>query len=98
MVGGRVAGLDDEVVYRFQFPEHPGALLNFLNSLGQFWNITLFHYRNHGADYGRVLAGFVVPPADRGRFAEAVEALGYPTWDETGNAAFQLFLDGSAIG
>ena len=98
MVGGRVAGLEDEVVYRFQFPEHPGALLNFLNSLGQFWNITLFHYRNHGADYGRVLAGFVVPLADRGRFVEAVEALGYPTWDETGNPAFQLFLDGCAIG
>ncbi len=98
MVGGRVAGLEDEVVYRFQFPEHPGALLNFLNSLGQFWNITLFHYRNHGADYGRVLAGFIVPPTDRGRFVEAVEALGYPTWDETDNAAFQLFLDGSAIG
>ena len=96
MVGGRVAGLEHEAVLRFQFPEYPGALLNFLNSLGQFWNITLFHYRNHGADYGRVLAGFEVPPADRARFAEAVEALGYPYWDESDNPAFRLFLDGGA--
>ena len=98
MVGGRVAGLAHEAVLRFQFPEYPGALLTFLNSLGQFWNITLFHYRNHGADYGRVLAGFEVPPADRDRFAAAVEALGYPYWDESHNPAFRLFLDGSAVG
>ncbi len=98
MVGGRVAGLQHEAVLRFQFPEYPGALLNFLNRLGQFWNISLFHYRNHGADYGRVLAGFEVPPEDRDRFAKAVEALGYPYWDESDNPAFRLFLDGAAIG
>ena len=98
MVGGRAAGLDDEVLYRFQFPEYPGALLQFLDGLGQGWNISLFHYRNHGADYGRVLAGIVVPPADRARFAEAIEALGYPCWDETENPAFRLFLDGNAAG
>ena len=96
MVGGRVAGLTDERVLRFQFPEYPGALLNFLNGLGQGWNITLFHYRNHGADYGRVLAGFDVPRADRARFAQAVEALGYPSWDESDNPAIRLFLDGRA--
>ena len=98
MVGGRAAGLEDEVLYRFQFPEYPGALLKFLDGLGQGWSITLFHYRNHGADYGRVLAGIVVPRADRARFAEAVEGLGYPCWDETDNPAFRLFLDGSANG
>ncbi len=98
MVGGRVAGLEHERVMRFQFPEYPGALLNFLNGLGQGWNITLFHYRNHGADYGRVLAGFDVPPADRARFAAAVEALGYPSWDESDNPAIRLFLDAGAAG
>ena len=97
MVGGRVAGLQHERVLRFQFPEYPGALLNFLNGLGQFWNISLFHYRNHGADHGRVLAGFEVLPADLSRFGEAVDALGYPSWDETDNPAFRLFLDGGAI-
>ncbi len=97
MVGGRVAGLQHERILRFQFPEYPGALLNFLNGLGQFWNISLFHYRNHGADHGRVLAGFEVPPADLNRFGEAVEALGYPSWDETDNPAFRLFLDGGAV-
>ena len=98
MVGGRVMGLEHERVMRFQFPEYPGALLNFLNGLGQGWNITLFHYRNHGADYGRVLAGFDVPPADRARFGVAVEALGYPSWDESDNPAIRLFLDARAAG
>ena len=98
MVGGRVAGLARELLYRFQFPEYPGALLNFLNGLGQVWNITLFHYRNHGADYGRVLAGFDVPETDGARFEAAIEALGYPYWDETANPAFRLFLDGKAGG
>ena len=98
MVGGRAAGLDDEVLYRFQFPEYPGALLNFLDGLGQGWNISLFHYRNHGADYGRVLAGFDVPPADRAAFAGAVEALGYPSWDESDDPAIRLFLDGGGRG
>ncbi|MCK9911861.1 threonine ammonia-lyase, biosynthetic, partial [Microbacteriaceae bacterium K1510] len=66
MVGGRAPGLGDEVVLRFQFPERPGALLQFLDSLSDRWNITLFHYRNHGADYGRVLAGIEVPSSERG--------------------------------
>ena len=94
MVGGRVGGLADEVLYRFQFPERPGALLRFLDALQPDWNITLFHYRNHGDDYGRVLAGLQVPVADRERFAGALAVLGYPYTDETDNAAFRLFLDG----
>ncbi len=95
MVGGRVSGLADEVLYRFQFPERPGALLRFLESLKPDWNITLFHYRNHGADFGRVLAGLQVPPADREAFAAALDGLGYPYTDETGNPAYRLFLDAS---
>ncbi len=75
---------------RFQFPEYPGALLNFLNRLGQFWNISLFHYRNHGADYPRA-GGLRSAAEDRDRFAKAVEALGYPYWDESDNPAFRLF-------
>ena len=94
MVGGRVAGLTDERLYRFQFPERPGALLKFLDGLAQGWNITLFHYRNHGADYGRVLAGFEVTPGDKERFERDLAALGYPWWDETGNPAFRIFLGG----
>ena len=96
MVGGRVGGLEHELVYRFQFPEAPGALLRFLNGLGQHWNISLFHYRNHGADYGRVLAGIQVPPAERSRFKRSIEVLGYPYWDETENPAYCLFLAGRA--
>jgi threonine dehydratase len=95
MVGGRVGGLRDEVLCRFQFPERPGALLRFLDGLQPDWNISLFHYRNHGDDYGRVLAGLQVPPADRARFAAALDALGYPYTDETANPAFRLFLDGA---
>ncbi len=94
MVGGRVAGLSDERLYRFQFPERPGALLKFLDGLAQGWNITLFHYRNHGADYGRVLAGFEVTPGEHARFEGDLAALGYPWWDETGNPAFRIFLGG----
>ncbi len=94
MVGGRASGgIPDEMILRFQFPERPGALLRFLESLRPEWNITLFHYRNHGADYGRVLAGIQVPPAERPAFALALAALGYPHVDETGNAAYRLFLD-----
>ncbi|KTS20380.1 threonine dehydratase [Methylobacterium indicum] len=94
MVGGRVTGLADERLLRFEFPERPGALLKFLDSLGVTWNISLFHYRNHGADYGRVLAGIQVPEAERGRFAAALAELGYEHVDETDNAAYRLFLDG----
>ncbi|MDB5510598.1 MAG: threonine dehydratase, biosynthetic [Enterovirga sp.] len=94
MVGGRSGGLADEVLCRFQFPERPGALLRFLESLRPEWNITLFHYRNHGADFGRVLAGIQVPPSERAAFAQALEALGYPYSEETDNPAYRLFLEG----
>jgi len=94
MVGGRVPGLENELVYRFQFPERPGALLTFLNGMAQDWNISLFHYRNHGAEYGRVLTGIQVPPGERRQFDEFLEKLGYPYWDESDNPAYRLFLDG----
>ena len=97
MVGGRARGLDGERLYRFQFPERPGALLKFLDGLATGWNISLFHYRNHGADYGRVLAGILVPPGDTGRLAAALDELGYPYWDESSNPAYRMFLnDGAA--
>jgi threonine dehydratase len=96
MVGGRVAGLEDELIYRFQFPERPGALLRFLNGMAHGWNISLFHYRNHGADYGRVLAGIQVQAAERAYFERCLDELGYPYWDESGNPAYRLFLDGNA--
>ncbi len=92
MVGGRATALKDEVLYRFQFPERPGALLAFLDSLRPDWNISLFHYRNHGADYGRVLAGIQVPEDQRGQFVACIDALGYSYWDETANPAYGLFL------
>jgi threonine dehydratase len=96
MVGGRAAHLTDERVYRFQFPERPGALLQFLEALHEEWNISLFHYRNHGADFGRVLAGIQLPPASRPLFVQSLQTLGYPYWDETDNPAYQLFLDSAA--
>ena len=96
MVGGRVPGLKDERIYRFQFPERPGALLKFLNGMAREWNISLFHYRNHGADYGRVLAGIQVPDADRDRFDRFLGELGYPCWEETDNPAYRRFLHGGA--
>jgi threonine dehydratase len=92
MVGGRSAAASGERLYRFEFPERPGALLSFLEVLGGRWNISLFHYRNHGADYGRVLAGFEVPDADMPAFAGFLAATGYPFADETGNDAYRLFL------
>ena len=93
MVGGRVGDLADEVVYRFQFPERPGALLKFLEGLNDAWNISLFHYRNHGADYGRVLVGVQVPPATRADFIAHIDAIGFPYWDETDNPAYRQFLE-----
>ena len=92
MVGGRVAALQDEVVLRFEFPERPGALMKFLEGVGDAWNITLFHYRNHGADYGRVLAGLQVPVEDRPRLFERLNRLGYFYEDETENPAYRMFL------
>ncbi len=96
MVGGRAGGLPDERLYRFQFPERPGALLKFLDGLAPGWSISLFHYRNHGADYGRVLAGILVPDDELRRFEACLDALGYPYWDESRNPAYQIFLNGGA--
>ena len=92
LVGGHAPGIANEILYRFEFPERPGALLKFLNAMSQGWNISLFHYRNHGADYGRVLVGMQVPAKDKGRFARFLAEVGYPYWDETKNPAYQLFL------
>ena len=92
MVGGHASGVSDEVVYRFEFPERPGALFNFLNNLGGRWNISMFHYRNHGAADGRVVAGLQVPAEDRHLLPAALDKIGYRYWDETDNPAYQLFL------
>ena len=92
MVGGRTREVADEVLYSFEFPERPGALLQFLASLGSRWNISLFHYRSHGAAVGRVLCGFEVPAAERGALVRALEDLGFPFVDETDNPAGRLFL------
>ncbi len=92
MVGGRAPALRDEIILRFEFPERPGALIKFLDGVGSDWNITLFHYRNHGADYGRVLAGLQVPATDRLRFEERLKNLGYPYEEETQNPAYRMFL------
>ena len=92
MVGGRVQDLGNEVVYRFQFPERPGALLKFLEGLNDAWNISLFHYRNHGADYGRVLVGVQVPAHTRADFIAHIDAIGFPYWEETDNPAYRQFL------
>ena len=82
----------DELLYRFEFPERPGALLRFLKSIGTSWNISLFHYRNHGSDYGRVLAGIQVPKAERADFLQHLLDLHYSYLDETANAAYRMFL------
>lgn len=92
MVGGHSPTLTDEVLYRFEFPERPGALLRFLSHLGGRWNISLFHYRNHGSDYGRVLAGFQVPEDEREDFRQSLDGLGYTYEDQTDNPAYRLFL------
>lgn len=92
MVGGRLPGLVDERLFRFEFPERPGALLRFLQAIGSRWNISLFHYRNHGSDAGRVLAGIQVPEAGFGEFLQHLADLHYPWVDETDNPAYQRFL------
>jgi threonine dehydratase len=94
LVGGRAAGLNDEALYRFEFPERPGALLEFLTSIGKRWNISLFHYRNHGAAYGRVLVGLQIPASQRKQLTSDLDTLGYPYWEETENPAYKLFLAG----
>jgi threonine dehydratase len=92
MVGGRSTVANDELLYRFDFPERPGVLTDFLNSMHPDWNISLFHYRNHGADYGRILIGIQVPAIDRSAWQEFLDQLGYVYWDETENPGYRLFL------
>ncbi|MEJ0037061.1 MAG: threonine ammonia-lyase, biosynthetic [Gammaproteobacteria bacterium] len=92
MVGGHARGIQNEVLYRFEFPERPGALLRFLQAVGTRWNISLFHYRNHGSDHGRVLAGIQVPPAERQDFGLHIQELHYAYTDETANPAYKIFL------
>jgi threonine dehydratase len=92
LVGGRAPAVRGEILYRFEFPERPGALTRFLDSMTQGWNITLFHYRNHGADYGRVLVGMQVPARDKTKFRRFLAELGYRYQDETANPAYRLFL------
>ncbi len=92
LVGGHAPAAKHEILYRFEFPERPGALMQFLNSMSRGWNISLFHYRNHGADYGRVLVGMQVPPADKRQFRTFLDRLGYDFVDETGNLAYRMFL------
>ncbi|MGH8461708.1 MAG: threonine ammonia-lyase, biosynthetic [Stenotrophobium sp.] len=97
MVGGRApAALPDEMLFRFEFPERPGAALDFLNAVSGRWNISLFHYRNHGAAYGRVLCGLQVPRRERGECRVRLGELGYRYWDETENPAYALFLGTTA--
>jgi threonine dehydratase len=92
LVGGRAPMAKDERLFRFEFPERPGALMRFLNRMRSDWNISLFHYRNHGADYGRVLAGIQVPRKDSPKFRRFLKDLGYRHWDESRNPAYRLFL------
>jgi len=94
MVGGSSRGLENEHLYRFEFPERPGALLKFLQAIGAAWNISLFHYRNHGSDHGRVLAGIQVPPATRQEFLLHLNELHYDYTEETENPAYRIFLGG----
>ncbi len=93
LVGGRSPLAHDERIYRFEFPERPGALMTFLTSMSPSWNITLFHYRNHGADVGRILVGLQVPANERSTFAKFLRTLGYVYVDESENPAYRLFLN-----
>ena len=92
MVGGRSQGIRNERLFRFEFPERPGALLDFLNAIGTEWNISLFHYRNHGSDYGRILAGIDVPQDETEQLEAHLAELGYPHWEESDNPAYTIFL------
>ncbi len=92
MVGGHGQNVDNELVYRFIFPERPGALLRFLTRMSHQWNISMFHYRNHGAAYGRILVGIQVPPDEMADFDDFLVNLDYPFWPETSNPAYDLFL------
>jgi threonine dehydratase len=92
LVGGHAPAATNEILYRFEFPERPGALMRFLDSMSAGWNISLFHYRNHGADYGRVLVGMQVPPSDKADFRRFLDNLGYTYVDESANPAYRMFL------
>ncbi|MEB3883226.1 threonine ammonia-lyase, biosynthetic [Lyngbya sp. CCY1209] len=92
MVGGRSPLAHDELLYRFEFPERPGALMKFVASMSPNWNISLFHYRNNGSDYGRIVVGMQVPPSEMEEWQEFLETLGYRYWDENKNPAYKLFL------
>jgi threonine dehydratase len=92
MVGGRSAGIRNERLFRFEFPERPGALLDFLDAIGTDWNISLFHYRNHGSDYGRILAGIDVPQDETDELEAHLGELGYTHWEESDNPAYRMFL------
>jgi threonine dehydratase len=92
MVGGRSQGIENERLFRFEFPERPGALLDFLNAIGTDWNISLFHYRNHGSDYGRILAGIDVSEDETEELEAHLAELGYPHWEESDNPAYAIFL------
>jgi threonine dehydratase len=92
MVGGTSALAKEERLLRFEFPERPGALMKFLSAMRPGWNISLFHYRNQGADYGRILVGIQVPKADDKAFGAFLSGLGYPSVEETHNPVYQLFL------
>jgi threonine dehydratase len=92
MVGGRSSLADHELLYRFEFPERPGALMKFLSCMSPNWNISLFHYRNNGADYGRIAVGMQVPPNEMPEWQTFLNSLGYRYWDESTNPAYKLFL------
>jgi threonine dehydratase len=92
MVGGHSPLAHNELLYRFEFPERPGALMKFVNSMSPNWNISMFHYRNNGADYGRIVVGIQVPPEDKADWEAFLETLGYQYWDENQNPAYKLFL------
>ncbi len=92
MVGGRSTGVANERLFRFEFPERPGALLDFLDAIGTDWNISLFHYRNHGSDHGRILAGIDVPKGETGKLEAHLADLGYTYWEESDNPAYAIFL------
>lgn len=92
LVGGKSSLAHDELLYRFEFPERPGALMRFLDSMAPNWNISLFHYRNQGGDVGRILVGLQVPQAEMDEFRQFLASLGYRYWDESGNPVYKLFL------
>jgi threonine dehydratase len=98
MVGGHAPGVENESLFRFEFPERPGALSAFLSEMGKRWNISLFHYRNHGAAYGRVLMGIQIDPGEKKVFRNFLRELGYPCQEETDNFAYRLFACGGSCG